>query len=328
VTTSYSGHADAEAALLEALRGERLHPVWLLSGPQGLGKAAFALRAASFVLADGDHAAHAGATSIILSEDHPTARLVASGAHGELLTLEREEDDNGKLARNITVKQVRALIGSMRAKPVASRWRVVIIDSIDDCERGAANALLKTLEEPPDNTLIFLISHAPGRLLPTIRSRCRSLRFAPLDPAAMERVLRDHLPSAAPTEIAELIALGGGAPGRALGFAQGNIAETAATLRAIAATGDADNRLRSDLARQLALAAARPRFEAMLEQAAALAAEAARTRQGQDLAAALTAYDRIAEIRRFALASSEDPATVTFAIGSALAGLCIRETAG
>jgi DNA polymerase III subunit delta' len=328
MNAAFLGHDDAAAAFLEALRGGRLHPVWLLAGPEGIGKAAFALTAASFLLAEGEAAAKAGASAIALPEDHPTARLIASGAHAELLTLERAEGEGGKLARNITVEQVRGLIARMRTKPTASRWRAVIIDSIDDCERGAANALLKTLEEPPDNSMIFLISHAPGRLLPTIRSRCRTLRFPALDAATMRRLLSSRLPEATEAEIEELLALGAGSPGRALGFAQGGVADTAATLRAIASGGDPDNRLRGELARQLAVAAARPRYEAMLEQAATIAASAARTRQGAELAAALTAFDRIADIRRFALSLSEDPATVTFAIGGALAGLCIRETAG
>jgi DNA polymerase III subunit delta' len=326
--TAYLGHENAAATFLEALWGGRLHPVWLLCGPQGIGKAAFARTAAAFLLADGDQTARDGATTLLLAPDHPTARLIASGAHGELLTLERAEGDAGKLARNITVEQVRWLIGRMRTRPVASRWRAVIIDSIDDCERGAANALLKTLEEPPDNTLIFLVSHAPDRLLPTIRSRCRQLRFAAFTPAVMENVLRAQLPQASPAEIAELVVLGAGSPGRALAFSHGAVAETAVTLRAIAESGDRDNRLRSELARQLSPVAARPRYEAMLEQAASLTAAMAHERSGPALAAALSAYDRIADIRRYALSSSEDPATVTFAIGGAIAGLCISETAG
>ncbi len=318
------GHAAATTAFLDALRGGRMPPVWLLSGPQGLGKAHFAERAAAFMLADGDRAASDGATTLDLAADHPVLPLIASGAHGEFHRLTRQPDDkkkDGALVRNITIDQVRAQIAKLRTKPVASRWRVVIVDSIDDCERGAANALLKTLEEPPDNSLFLLVSHAPGRLLPTIRSRCRQLRFAALSDAHVHGLLVDQLPGASAEQVAELVRLGAGSPGRALAFAGADIASTASRLATIAATGDADNRLRAELARDLALISARHRYEAMLEQASRLAAEHARAATGTDLPTALAAYDRIMDIRRFALSSSEDPATVTFAVGTALAAL-------
>jgi DNA polymerase-3 subunit delta' len=300
-------------------------PVWLLGGPPGIGKAAFAARVATFMLADGDRAVMAGANTLDLPADHLILPLIASGAHGEWHRLERlpmdEKGKDGKLARNITVDQVRALIGKMRTKPVASRWRVVIVDSIDDCERGAANALLKTLEEPPDNTLFLLVSHAPSRLLPTIRSRCRQLRFAALADEDVHRIVAAQLPDASREELAELVRLGAGSPGRALAFAGAGIAATASRLAAIAATGDKDNRIRADLARDLSTSAARPRYQAMLEQASRLAAEHSRAASAERLPAALATYDRINDIRRFALSASEDPATVTFAVGTALATL-------
>lgn len=319
------GHEAATATFLDALRGGRMPPVWLLSGPQGVGKARFAEAAAAFMLADGDLAAAKGATGLDLAADHPVLRLIASGAHGEMHRLERAaSDDKGKetkLARNITIDQVRAQIAKLRTKPVASRWRVIVVDSIDDCERGAANALLKTLEEPPDNSLFLLISHAPGRLLPTIRSRCRQVRFAALANADVRRILAAQLPEADPAQLDELVRLGGGSPGRALAFAGSEIANTARRLEQIANTGDRDNRLRADLARDMALVSARHRYEAMLEQASRLAADRARSANGTSLPAALAAYDRIADIRRFALSASEDSATVTFAVGTALAAL-------
>ncbi len=318
------GHAAATTAFLEALRSGRVPPVWLLSGPQGVGKAAFAARAGAFLIADGDRAARAGAHSLDVDPHHPALALIASGAHAEWHLLQREPDDkkkDGTLTRNITIDQVRAQIARLRTRPTASRWRVVIIDSIDDCERGAANALLKTLEEPPDNTLFLLVSHAPGRLLPTIRSRCRPLRFAALADADMRAVLASHLPDVAAEELDELVRLGAGSPGRALAFAGTGVAATARRLADIADSGDRDNRLRAELARDLALGSARGRYEAMLEQAGRLAADRARAASPAQRPVALATYDRIVEIRRFALSASEDPATVTFSIGSALADL-------
>lgn len=317
----YVGHHNQEAAFLAATQSGRLPPVWLLSGPKGIGKASFALRAASYILVDGYLATCGNDTMLALPPDHPTSRLIASGAHPELLRLEREEGDNGKLARNISVDQVRELIKRMRTRPTASTWRAVIIDSIDDCERSAANALLKTLEEPPDHTVIFLISHAPGRLLPTVRSRCRNLRFAPLDADLMKTILRKWLPKADEGELAAIIGLARGSPGRAIALAESRLVETTELLDAIAAKGDADNRLRSELARQMGLASARARYETMLEQAEAMTVSAAAKEAGGGSRAAHIAYERIRDIRRFALSSSEDPATVSFAVGSALASL-------
>lgn len=320
------GHDAAISAFLEALRSGRMPPVWLLSGPQGLGKASFAARAGAFLLADGDEAARAGAMSLDVAPGHPALPLIASGAHAEWHRLERLPDDkkkDGTLTRNITIDQVRAQIAKLRTRPTAARWRVVIIDSIDDCERGSANALLKTLEEPPDNTVFLLISHAPGRLLPTIRSRCRQLRFTALSDEDLRTVLARQLPEASEGELDELVRIGAGSPGRALAFAGGDIAATAKRLRDIADSGDRDNRLRAELARDMAPVAARHRYEAMLEQASRLAADRVRIADRERLGPALAAHDRITEIRRFALSSSEDPATVTFSIGTALAALAV-----
>src|SRR5690606_19534895 len=113
-------------------------------------------------------------------DEHPVARLLAAGSHPDFRMLERLERPTGGLARNISVDQVRSLGALLSVTPSMSPWRVIVIDSADDLETSAANALLKMLEEPPANTLFFLVSHAPGRLLPTIRSRCRRLDFARL----------------------------------------------------------------------------------------------------------------------------------------------------
>lgn len=329
-----TGQDEQEAAVLSALASGRMPHAWLLAGPQGLGKAAFARRAGLFLLADGDRRAAAGAASLSIPDDDPVLALVEAGAHPEFLWLTRElpksrrekgEDSRTAkeedLARNVTIDQVRDLLGKMRVKPAMACWRAVIVDSIDDLERGAANALLKTLEEPPANTVFFLVSHMPGRLLPTIRSRCRLLRFAPLEADAMAALLGEALPGCQPEDIAELVRVGQGSPGRALSFGRLGLAEIARALEMIAATGDRDNRHRSELARKLATAAEKPRFEAMLLQASALVAARARTSSGHALAAALSARERIGIVARHAVSGSEDPATVTFAVAGALASL-------
>lgn len=332
MTSPFLGHDGQERALIESLASGRMPHAWLLAGPEGLGKAEFARRAATFLIADGDWLARDGATTLSIDPDHQVARLVASEAHPEFLWLKREvpeakrpkDGSPGKdedIARNITIGQVRSLLNRLRVRPGNARWRVVVIDSIDDLERSAANALLKTLEEPPAQTVFFLVSHMPGRLLPTIRSRCRVLRFAPLENGAMRRVLRSRLGDAADSEIDALVSVGRGSPGRALMFGQLRLAEIDAQLRAIAATGDRDNGLRVELARKLSTASEKRRFEAMLAQAGALSAELARQSDGERLARALAARDRIVEVARHAVGWSEDPATVSFVVGNALASI-------
>src|SRR3546814_5355196 len=112
----------------------------------------------------------------------PYTTLFRSGNQPEILTLERLPKDKGKdLARNITIDQVRGMIRRLHLSLSLGHWRVIVVDAVDDLETDGANALLKTLEEPPARTLFLLVSHSPGRLLPTIRSRCRTLRFQPVD---------------------------------------------------------------------------------------------------------------------------------------------------
>ena len=326
------GHESQEVDFVEAHSSGRMAHAWLLTGPRGVGKAGFARRAATWIIA---HGADAVAPSATLNVDsgHPAQHLIDSGAHPEFLWLKRDvapskakkvadgdatEED---LARNITVDQVRGLIGRMRNKPAVAEHRAVIVDSIDDLERGAANALLKTLEEPPVKTVFFLVSHNPGRLLPTIRSRCRTLRFAPLDSAAMSRALAIARPDLHGDALATFARLGEGSPGKALTYAGlDGIADIDKRLRSIASGGDRDNRLRAELARQFGLAAAKPKFDVMLAQAVAIAAEVAHE-GGEAGSAALAVRERILSSGSAAVRNSEDLATVAFAIGNSLATL-------
>ncbi|MET0270214.1 MAG: AAA family ATPase, partial [Sphingomonas sp.] len=212
---SLIGHAAQVAAFREAIGGGRMHHAWLLAGPQGLGKALFAGSAALRYLAEG--IAPVTASGLALSDDHPTARLAAAGSHPDYRRLERlfREKTNDH-ARSITVDQVRGLQGLFATTPSLSSRRAIVIDAIDDLERPAANALLKSLEEPPADTLFLLVSHAPGRLLPTIRSRCRTLRCGRLDAAAVAAIVRRARPDADDADISALVRGGGGAAGQGL----------------------------------------------------------------------------------------------------------------
>lgn len=181
-TTAWFGHRDAEMALLEAYRGGRIPHAWLLGGAQGIGKATLAYRMAKFVLAHRNPLAPEvqRAKTLQVDPSDPAARHVAAGAHGGLLTLERTPNEKGVMRTFIVVDQTRETIPFFGSTAAVEGWRVCIVDTVDELNPQAANALLKILEEPPRQSLFLLISHAPARLLPTILSRCRKLPLRPL----------------------------------------------------------------------------------------------------------------------------------------------------
>jgi DNA polymerase-3 subunit delta' len=250
------GHDKAVEQFRNAWDSRALHHAWLLAGPRGVGKAHFAKQAAVRLLSE------AAGPPVDLSglqtpEDHPIAKLIAAGSHPDMRWLERLEKDKGEgLARDITVKQVRELGEFMAMTSALSPWRVAVIDSMDEMNREASNALLKMIEEPPPNTIFFLVSHAPGRLLPTIRSRCRRVQFEALGDDAMTSILEQQLPETPAAERQRLIPLAGGSVGRALAFASLELGPLERDALAILREGDPDNSKRSGLAGQLARKAA------------------------------------------------------------------------
>lgn len=286
------GNPAARDAFLAAAARGALHHAWLLAGPEGVGKASFAETAAIRLLAEG--AGEALPSGLDVPDDSRTRALVAAGSHPDYKRLTRLLKDADKpdedLARSITIAQVRTLQPMFATAPSMSSRRVVVIDAIDDLERGGANALLKNLEEPPAGTIFLLVSHAPGKLLPTIRSRCRLLRFERLSDGETATALRRALPDAEKPEIAALVAAAQGSPGRGLRFAGLDLAAVDAAIAAIAADGDPDNAARAALAKKLAGKAAQGRYEAFLDRAPAFIAGAARDRSGSGLRTALDAY--------------------------------------
>lgn len=317
------GHDGAAAAFLAALNGGVLHHAWLLAGPEGVGKATFAHAAALRLLAEG--AGETLAPGLSVSEGSRTRALVEAGSHPDLKWLARLPKDadkpEGELARSITISQVRTLQPLFATVPSMSRRRVVVIDSIDDLERNGANALLKNLEEPPAGTIFLLVSHAPGRLLPTIRSRCRLLRFEALSDAVVEGVLRTQLPDADADELAALVRAAEGAPGRGLRFAGLDLAAVDRAIAAIADDGDPDNTRRAALAKQLAGKAAQPRYEAFLDRVPAFIAQSARTRQGDSLKAALDAHEAARNLAGAARGLSLDAGGTVWEMAGLLARL-------
>lgn len=222
------GHEAAEQALREGFESGRLAHAWLIAGPPGIGKATLAFRFARFVLAGGG--AEAGglfgdalpepAGNLRVDPENPVFRRVASGGHPDLLTVERSVDPKrNRLRSEIIVDDVRRIGHFFAHAPAEGGWRVVVIDAAEEMNRHAANAVLKVLEEPPTRALLLLVSHAPGRLLPTIRSRCRMLTLSHLEPGAVEALIGRYRPDVSGDDVARLASLADGSIGRAITLA-------------------------------------------------------------------------------------------------------------
>jgi DNA polymerase-3 subunit delta' len=224
-TDQLFGHETAERMLLETWNSGRMAHSWLISGPKGIGKATLAYRFARFALSGGGEGGglFGGAPdTLALRPDHPVFRRVAALGHADLKAVERgwSDDKKTKLKTEIVVEDVRGIGGFMALTPAEGGWRVVIIDSADEMNRNAANAVLKVLEEPPRNALMLLVSHSPGRLLPTIRSRCRRLTLKPLPEETVVRLLADQRPELSSADLTTLARLAEGSIGKALGLAE------------------------------------------------------------------------------------------------------------
>lgn len=298
------GHSTQSAEFLDAMARRRVHHAWLLVGPKGVGKRAFA-DAAALRLLSGESG------GLDVDAEHPAARLVAAGSHMDHRVLMREVDEKGKVAAEIKVDQVRELQPLFRTTPGLGAWRTVIIDSVDDMGRAGANAFLKNLEEPPKQTVFFLVSHAPGRLLPTIRSRCRALRFAGLGEAQVAEVLRARLPEADRQAIAGLVAVADGSPGEALRYVEADLQRLGHQVDAVMAGGD-----RAEFARSFAAIAAAPRFDGLMALAPRRLAEAAKAAPGEEM---LRLYERGSGLCANAVKLAYERSQVAFEVATLLA---------
>ena len=243
----FEGHDAVEAELAAAVASGRLHHAWLISGPRGVGKATLAFRFARFLLAGGKAAADEGPglfgpdngaaapSGLAVDPQSPVFQRIAAAGHADLFTLERGymaepgsrrkpapgADDlrNRRRSRDISVVDARKAGEFLNLTAFEGGWRVVIVDGAEDMNRNAANALLKTLEEPPPNAILLLVSHAPGRLLPTIRSRCRRLTLDRLPDATVEGLIQRYRPDIDDADRQALARIGEGSIGRALQLA-------------------------------------------------------------------------------------------------------------
>ena len=251
------GQESAEAVFLAAWRAGRMPHAWLIAGPEGVGKATLAYRIARFVLSGGS------GETLALAADHPVFRRVASGGHSDLLTLSRDLQGSGPLTV-IGVDAVRAAGEFAHLTAGEGAWRVLIVDSADELNTNAANALLKILEEPSDKTLILLVSHSPWRLLPTIRSRCCRLPLRRLPDEAMGDILRPAGP--APGDLERLLAIADGSPGRAFSLLEAGGLELLDSVVGIAAAlPEMDVPALHELADRLARREAEPAYRTAMQ---------------------------------------------------------------
>lgn len=228
-TAELFGHAEAEQTLLDAYRSARMPHAWLIGGERGIGKSTLAYRMARFVLAHPDPVQPAvqKAKSLAVKPDHPVARRIAGQAHSDLLALERViNEKTGKLFTEIRVDDVRRSVSFFGSTAGEGGWRVAIVDPMEELNRAGDNALLKVLEEPPRRSLLLLVSHSPGRVLPTIRSRCRTLMLRPLADGEVAKAAASALGrEAGEADIRAAAEAAEGSVGRALLLLEGDALE-------------------------------------------------------------------------------------------------------
>lgn len=239
-----SGHKNAEQKLFDSFNSGRMHHAWLISGPRGIGKATLAYRFARHILSGGegvindpiipppdlgaglfgeDEAAEekpADASPLYIAENTPVFKRVAASGHADLFSIERKRDEKtGKMKTVIPVDDVRGIGHFLSMTPAEGGWRVVVVDSVDEMNPNAANALLKVLEEPPSRAILLLVCHNSASLLPTIRSRCIKLNVRPLAPTTVVTLLNEHIPDISQADAERLAQLSDGSIGRALALA-------------------------------------------------------------------------------------------------------------
>ena len=217
-TLALFGHSAAERELLDAYRRNKLAQAWIIGGPEGIGKATLAWRFARFLLAHPDPRAQAAqnADSLAVAPGHPAARHIATLALADIFLLRREWNEKTKKHfTEIRIDEVRRIIGAFHRASGTGGWRIAIVDCADDLNRASANALLKLIEEPPDRSLFLLVAHQPGRILPTIRSRCRKLMLSPLSEDDVTAAVAALGPPWSDTPLAQISAAAARADGSA-----------------------------------------------------------------------------------------------------------------
>jgi len=331
--TPLFGHIKQQKWLISSDVEARLHHGIILAGRRGLGKFLFAQHAAAMLLSRSTQDTGKLKTGKFLLADHvePQAdRMVSHNQHPDLHIIERgpKNDVERKKAekggpyerkRNISVDQIRNLQKRFTTRPTLGDRRIIIIDAADNLERGAANALLKSLEEPAENTHFFLISHNPGKLLPTIRSRCQILNFGVLTDTEMSAVLRYHIDDLDDTALQSLLTNGNGVPADMLAFQNNMLSDILLVAKQIVTQGDKDQQLRTRLASDLAKIGNLEQIIAVLRTFPPLLAERARTTQGPVRQSALNSWSALRNLLDTASVYNYDHQALIFHIAGLLA---------
>lgn len=325
-----AGHEAAWAEWRAACVGERMHHAWILAGPKGVGKGAFARAAAAELVAvpGGAHPPLAQPPVAqppvtmhpdILIPEHPPATKDD----------EKKRDDGQPYAkkRSIPIDEIRKLQHRLTTRPTLGERRVVIMDPADDLEKNAVNALLKSLEEPPVGTYFLLVAHRPGQLIPTIRSRCRMLRFAPVSDSAVDAVLRAQAPQADAATRAAAVVAAQGSPGVALSFVDEGLGPLHALMARIIAEGDASLALRGALADEMGARPTRERIAATLDLARAVLAGGVRVAGAAAQGRIIEAHAALVQLAREATAYNYDPGLLVMEIGALLASTAMPNEA-
>lgn len=314
-TIHYIGHDKCWDIFESALKRGKMHHGWILAGARGMGKARFAKRMAYSIIDPSGLR-----KNLIDAGTHPDFHII-SRPPKELPKEGEGVDPNAELKRSINIEQIRKLQSVLNVKPSMSGKRVIIIDSADDMERAAANALLKSLEEPPQGTIFLLISHASEKLLPTIKSRCQTMRFDPLSEDQMQAALNMQLDGISDTERTALVRAGNGSPGRALAFKGLDLAEIDTIMDSIKNKGDPNNALRTKLVKLLTLKAAQAKYEAFLRLAPSYIAAHAYQLPIEKLSDVSDAYAKATSLASKAIGLSLDKPAVVFEMVSLLSVL-------
>ena len=319
--TELVGHDAAWREFRAALQSPRMHHAWMLTGLKGLGKGGFARAAAAELVAEpGIPQPPVEAHPDILIPEHPPENKDEAK--------KREDGGDYRRKRAIPIEEIRTLIQRLHTRPTLGARRAVIIDPADDLERNAANALLKALEEPPVGTYFLLVTHRPGRLLPTIRSRCRILRFNPLDTPTMASVLQQVASEADGAARAAAIAAAEGSPGAALNFVDQDLGKLYQIMLRLIAEGDEHFALRGALADEIGLRPDRERQQAAVDLARAVVVGELGKGNAARNQAVIRVHGDLVRLSAQLPTYNFDPALVVMEIGALLASLALpREAA-
>ncbi|XUU59997.1 AAA family ATPase [Erythrobacter sp. HA6-11] len=301
-------HKQAWHAWRDASSGTRMHHGWILAGKQGLGKRAFADAAARELLGVSPSQEH-----------HPDILVLTYGPKDDKEDKKRADGKEFECARSIRIAQIREMQQRLTTRPTLGDQRVVIIDPADDMERNASNALLKSLEEPPEGTFFLLVTHRPAQLLPTIRSRCRVLRFNPLAQDELVKELKSAIPETDGAALADAVHFAGGSIGSAKLFLEQDLAPVAKVMRAMIEQGDRSLQGRGELATRIGARPDRARTQAVLTLARTLTADAAGEAEAARRVALIDAHSELVALTRQAPTFNFDPGLLAMEIGTLLA---------